>query len=747
MTSPVVWGATPEDWQAFVKAGIVEDLFPYIASPHVEPKPDWTGDDGKVHSTAWKPKSKMPSMVRNGYGSGIKDWQIKTSTEKDVARYASNPDHGICIVARKLRVLDVDIEDQAEADRVESIIIEHLGLHPTRRRSNSSKFAVAFFMDGEIPKEKVATLHGIVEFLATKQQFFAVGTHPSGVRYEWDGGTPDAFEKITREEFEACWSAIVREVGVERSVTGRIGTELVKARSFKDIDDERVRVLEEGGWVKQIADDGKVFVVCPFEAGHSKVDTDHTATVYFPAGVGGEDEGRFVCAHASCEHRSQSEFQQAMDLIRHEFEVVVLSEREEASEAGIPPFKRNEKTGKILAKLSNVMMALRAPEWFGKNIAVDEFRDGMMVTPYGVNEWVEFTDNDYTRTKLELEELGIDVGTETVKEAVNLRADDNRFDSAIIWLREEVPAWDGVERLARFFPDYWGTEDTPYTRAVGTYLWSAMAGRVLDPGCKVDMVPILSSAEGRSKSEAIAAMVPQREFFIDLDMGGKDDDVARLMRGKLVAELGEMKGMRSREMGALKAFITRRYESWIPKYREFATSFPRRLVFIGTTNETEFLSDHTGLRRWLPLAIHEADIQAIERDREQMWAEARELFLRAGVQYKEAEELARAEHDKFTEVHPWEQVVVNWLEQEADFAEDGLQNKHAMFTTDELLQGAMGIQRAQLNRQHRNNAAELLRGLGFKMTRGSRPGTVQPRPWVWSLQQDAVSTTKAAVHD
>ncbi|MCV5824559.1 virulence-associated E family protein, partial [Escherichia coli] len=83
----------------------------------------------------------------------------------------------------------------------------------------------------------------------------------------------------------------------------------------------------------------------------------------------------------------------------------------------------------------------------------------------------------------------------------------------------------------------------------------------------------------------------------------KDDDLARKMRGRLVAEIGELRGLNTKELESIKAFVTRTHENWIPKYREFATQFPRRLVFVGTTNEDEFLADKTGNRRWLPVEV------------------------------------------------------------------------------------------------------------------------------------------------
>src|SRR5690606_34027600 len=122
------------------------------------------------------------------------------------------------------------------------------------------------------------------------------------------------------------------------------------------------------------------------------------------------------------------------------------------------------------------------------------------------------------------------------------------------------------------------------------------------------MVPILVGDQGQGKSTAVKALVPSPEFFVEVSFAEKDDDLARKMRGKLVAEIGELRGLHTKELEAIKAFITRTHEQWVPKYREFTTTFPRRLVFIGSTNKDQFLADETGNRRWLPVRVSQVAI-------------------------------------------------------------------------------------------------------------------------------------------
>jgi predicted P-loop ATPase len=214
--------------------------------------------------------------------------------------------------------------------------------------------------------------------------------------------------------------------------------------------------------------------------------------------------------------------------------------------------------------------------------------------------------------------------------------------------------------------------DTPYHQAVCEYIWTGLAGRVLDPGCKADMVPILTGKQGLRKSSLVEALAPSPNEYTVVTLADRDDNLARQLRGRMIVEWDELRGLNSREAESLKGWVSRRKDDWIPKFKEFGTSMQRRFLLIGTANPKRFLNDPTGLRRWLPLKITKTiDVDYVLEHRNQLWAEARLMWLverertdattKTGVMWEQAEALAHgAQHDASIR-DPWVDAVDAWF--------------------------------------------------------------------------------------
>lgn len=393
---------------------------------------------------------------------------------------------------------------------------------------------------------------------------------------------------------------------------------------------------------------------------------------------------------------------------------------QEQVELPLPAFER-ERSGKIAATINNLITALRRPDVCGMQIGMDTFRDEIMRRTPGGNDWRAFADADYVwlRSHLESGASGFKpIAQAMIRDVVLAIADENKFDSAIIWVKSLQT--DGTPRCETFLSDHFGVADTPYHRAVSLYMWTAMAGRVLDPGCKCDMVPILVGAQGVGKSSMVSALVPSPRLMVEVSFNEAEDNLARKMRGKLIGEIAELKGLNSRDAESIKAFITRTHEKWIPKYREFESEYPRRLLFIGTTNEESFLADPSGARRYLPVRVGTIDVHAIRQVVGFCWAEAASIFTKHGIAWRQAERLARQEHDEFRIVDPWEELIKQWLNDPLFGEEEG--GTRDFVTTSEILAGAVGLDQKHIGRREEMRAGNVLRNFGYER-RKIRVGT------------------------
>ena len=183
--------------------------------------------------------------------------------------------------------------------------------------------------------------------------------------------------------------------------------------------------------------------------------------------------------------------------------------------------------------------------------------------------------------------------------------------------------WDGLPRVDRWLTTYGGAVDTPYTRAVGELVLVAAVRRVRQPGVKFDEMLVLESDQGKDKSTALKVLAGGDKWFTDdLPLNAEGKRVIEGLAGKWIVEAGELKGMKKGGAQHLKGFLSRSHDRGRLSYDRREREVPRQCVIVGTTNDSRYLRDTTGNRRFWPVAVGAFDIDALRRDRDQLWAEA-----------------------------------------------------------------------------------------------------------------------------
>lgn len=484
--------------------------------------------------------------------------------------------------------------------------------------------------------------------------------------------------------------------------------------------DDKAEYLIANGHAKgELIDGIKLPIICPFENGHTSA-SGETSTVYMLEETGGFQQGKIICLHEGCKHRSQEDFLDKIGYRVADFDIV---EAEGASGEYLPwPKFTRDKNAKIEGVISNVLLALRRPDLCGVQIRHDEFRDEIILTTTkGKN--IQLRDEYYTKLHSTLESLGFKKFEEAaVKRAVRLIAYENRFDSLKDWI-SKLPAWDGVPRIDTFFCRHWRIDQSAYTKAVGRYWWTLLAGRALEPGIKGDMAVVLVSQQGKNKSEGIRSMAPTPEHYMELDFGKKGEERIREMRGHNVIELGEMRGMDKRGISDVRVTISTRADRNRGLFREHYVTLLRRCGFIGTSNSETPLTDTEGNRRWLPMTIpDETDgkfiAQGISDEKDQLWAEAVHVFKQDGIAWERAEMLAKSilgDYEVKDDV--WVSCISEWLETETVELGDtsGINNgQRVPLTSKDLLVEAIGFKAPQVKRGDEMRVAKIMKDLGYK---------------------------------
>ena len=186
----------------------------------------------------------------------------------------------------------------------------------------------------------------------------------------------------------------------------------------------------------------------------------------------------------------------------------------------------------------------------------------------------------------------------------------------------------------------------------------------------------------------------------------------RDLRGLLDRRLAVEAGWLAAHAGRIKAFVTSQVDKYRAAYARAVSSHPRCNVIVGSTNEDHFLSDPTGDRRFwcvrVPAAI---ELDALTRDRPQLWAEAVAAF-RAGERWwlnADGEAAQREAAEEFRTLDPWEERVAEWLaspDRKADLGQP--------ITTLRVLVSALHLEVAHADQRLANRLGGVMRRLGYR---------------------------------
>ncbi|HEY0420330.1 MAG TPA: VapE domain-containing protein [Acetobacteraceae bacterium] len=684
------------------------------------------------------------------------------------------------ILCDQLAAVDIDVPVPSLAEQIEAMAVTMLGETPLRRVGRAPKVLLVYRTTLPLPKMLTPELilpdgtKTQVEILGAGQQFVAYGIHPdTGQEYEWTESGPDVVSltelpeatEAALREFVAAVETMLRAEGgrtqkeidaaTENAAEGPAGQARPETAADRPNASSGPRSGVGGGdffrlvnraaldsldaWVPQIfGTKSKRQATNGYRITAADLGRDYEEDLSIhPSGVQdfGSRKGMSPC-DVMMEFGGASSVQEAAFLLCEflgrapaDFGWKAAAKARKAKPAANEPGAKSQGwmedlqrdgSGVPLANLANTLTALREAAELRDAFGYDLMLQAPVLAkplPGGVADRLPrpVQDGDVSVVQEWLQRCGLQrLGRDTTHQAVDHRASERAFHP----VRDYLTAlrWDGTTRLKTWLETYLGTEPTDYTRGIGPLFLLAMVARVLQPGVKSDYMLILEGPQGARKSTACSILAGSwySDSLPDIRSGGKD--VSQHLRGKWLIEIAEMSALDKAEAAALKAFITRTEERYRPSYGRNEVFEPRQCVFIGTTNKAAYLRDETGARRFWPVKVGEIDIDALTRDRDQIFAEAVHLY-RKGTRWwpdNILEALIRPEQDARYEADAWEEAVAGYIK--------GM----AKVTVLEVARHGLFVETPKLGTADQRRIVAILERLGW--VRGAR--TTTGRPWV-----------------
>jgi predicted P-loop ATPase len=288
------------------------------------------------------------------------------------------------------------------------------------------------------------------------------------------------------------------------------------------------------------------------------------------------------------------------------------------------PLKRRGET--YVGDERNVLMAFRLAPELAKIVRFNEFTHNIEFTrapPWREcvpgSPWIE-KDDAGALAWFQQKDIAVRSGAVIANGAL-LAAGDQSFHP----VREYLDAliWDSTDRLSTMIEYYFGASGSPdYHSVIGLRFMVSAVARAYQPGCQADHMLVLEGAQGIGKTSAVRTLSVRPDWFAGNLPDIHSKDAPLQLVGRWFVEIAELKAVRNSQVEATKSFITETSDTFRPPYARRTAQFPRQVVFVGTTNESEYLRDRTGNRRYWPVKCNRIDITGLIRDRDQLWAQA-----------------------------------------------------------------------------------------------------------------------------
>ncbi len=367
-----------------------------------------------------------------------------------------------------------------------------------------------------------------------------------------------------------------------------------------------------------------------------------------------------------------------------------------------------------ICNIDNVVRFFEQLDIFRNFVWYDEFHNKIFTTWGGclAREW---TDEDDLRLTFYFQrELGVSrLSDLTVHSALRVYAHQHKRNEPRDWF--DSLEWDGKQRINDFFVTHLGAEATLYSNAASRNFWIGMCARVYRPGCQLDNMVVLEGPQGTFKTSALRAI--GGTWHTEAHESVTSNNFFMALQGKLIVEIGELDSFSRAEITKIKHVISNPTDRYRTPYDRISQDHPRQSMFVGTTNETHYLRDSTGGRRFWPIRCGRIDLPAITTDRAQLFAEAAAAYQAGEEWYIMPASVTEAMQEDRRQVDVWEDVIYDWLARRVET------------TTQDIAVNCLRIEIGKISRGDEMRIANCMRALRYTQRR-TQSNNDRRRYWV-----------------
>lgn len=304
--------------------------------------------------------------------------------------------------------------------------------------------------------------------------------------------------------------------------------------------------------------------------------------------------------------------------------------------------------GRPAANTNNLMRLMQSDTRFSNSLWYDTFH-GKIFTTLILNSSHttsprEFSDTDITgMMRLFQGRLGLtNTGKDAMWAVIDEFARTNQRHEVREWLNG-LPEYDMTPRVETFATTYLGAKHSAFNAAVTKNLFVGLVARVFQPGAKSDTLTILEGVQGTFKSTALEAL--GGKWYGEATEALDSKDFAMSLQGHWLIEIPEVDAMIRGEPENIKRVLSTKEDRFRAPYDKLPKTHPRQCMLTGTTNKDDYLRDETGNRRFFPIVTGNIDLDAIKRDRDQLFAEALAMY-KSGLDWHSVPKEAAQEEQK-----------------------------------------------------------------------------------------------------